>query len=135
MEGISPDFANDLCPNDLDRVMPVLENAFARLPALTEVGIKSIVNGPITYSPDGLPLVGKVPGVRNAYCCIGLRTPATRNRAAPHWAPVEMTVEAMVEDPRVGRHLQEGTPGRHIPRRGATPPRLGAGAGGRRATD
>ncbi|MEL7149316.1 MAG: FAD-dependent oxidoreductase [Pseudomonadota bacterium] len=73
MDGISPDFSNDLCPDDLDRVMDVLEGAFARMPALTEVGIKRVVNGPITYTIDGAPLVGPVPGKRNAFCIIGLR--------------------------------------------------------------
>ena len=73
MDGIDPRFANDLCPDDLDRVMDVLEGAFARMPALTEVGIKTIVNGPITYSMDGAPLVGPIPGKRNAFCIIGLR--------------------------------------------------------------
>ncbi|MEM1374359.1 MAG: FAD-dependent oxidoreductase [Pseudomonadota bacterium] len=73
MDGISPSFSNDLCPDDLDRVMDVLEGAFARMPALTEVGIKRIVNGPITYTIDGAPLVGPIPGKRNAFCIIGLR--------------------------------------------------------------
>ncbi len=73
MDGIDPSFANDLCPDDLDRVMDVLEGAFARMPALTEVGIKRIVNGPITYTIDGAPLVGPIPGKRNAFCIIGLR--------------------------------------------------------------
>ncbi|NNE80646.1 MAG: GcvT family protein [Silicimonas sp.] len=73
MDGISPGFANDLCPDDLDRVMDVLESSFERMPALTEVGIKRIVNGPITYTIDGAPLVGPVPGKRNAFCIIGLR--------------------------------------------------------------
>ena len=40
---------------------------------LTEVGIKRIVNGPITYTIDGAPLVGPIPGKRNAFCIIGLR--------------------------------------------------------------
>ena len=39
----------------------------------TEVGIHSIINGPITYTPNGLPLVGAMPGIRNAYCITGLR--------------------------------------------------------------
>ena len=39
MDGIDPNFINALCPDDLDRVMDVLEGAFARMPALTEVGI------------------------------------------------------------------------------------------------
>ena len=73
MDGIDPGFANDLCPDDLDRVMDVLEGAFARMPALAEVGIKRVVNGPITYTIDGAPLVGPVPGKRNAFCIIGLR--------------------------------------------------------------
>ena len=73
LDGISPDFSNDLCPDDLDRVMDVLEGAFARMPALMEVGIKRVVNGPITYTIDGAPLVGPIPGKRNAFCIIGLR--------------------------------------------------------------
>jgi len=73
MDGIDPNFVNALCPDDLDRVMDVLEGAFERMPALTEVGIKTIVNGPITYTIDGAPLVGPIPGKRNAYCIIGLR--------------------------------------------------------------
>ena len=73
MDGISPSFSNDLCPDDLDRVMEVLEGAFERMPALAKVGIKQIVNGPITYTIDGAPLVGPIPRKRNAYCIIGLR--------------------------------------------------------------
>ena len=73
MDGIDPNFSNALCPDDLDRVMDVLEGAFERLPALREVGIHTVVNGPITYSLDGAPLVGLVPGKRNAFCIIGLR--------------------------------------------------------------
>ncbi|MCP5075115.1 MAG: FAD-dependent oxidoreductase, partial [Rhodobacteraceae bacterium] len=45
----------------------------ARMPALTEVGIHTVVNGPITYTIDGAPLVGQIPGSRNAFCIIGLR--------------------------------------------------------------
>lgn len=73
MDGIDPNFVNALCPDDLDRVMDVLEGAMARMPALSEVGIHSIVNGPITYTIDGAPLVGPIPGKRNAFCIIGLR--------------------------------------------------------------
>ena len=73
MDGISPGFSNDLCPDDLDRVMDVLEGAFARMPVLAEAGIKRVVNGPITYTIDGAPLVGPIPGKRNAFCIIGLR--------------------------------------------------------------
>ena len=73
MDGIDPHFVNALCPDDLDRITDVLEGAFERMPALTEVGIKTIVNGPITYTIDGAPLVGPIPNKRNAFCIIGLR--------------------------------------------------------------
>ena len=73
MDGISPNFTNDLCPDDLDRVTDVLEGAIERMPVLAETGIRAIVNGPITYTIDGAPLVGPIPGKRNAFCIIGLR--------------------------------------------------------------
>ncbi len=73
MDGIDPNFVNALCPDDLDRVADVLEGAFARMPVLMDAGIHTIVNGPITYTIDGAPLVGPIPGKRNAFCIIGLR--------------------------------------------------------------
>lgn len=73
LDGIDPNFSNDLCPDDLDRIADVFENTVRRLPVLGRAGIHTIVNGPITYSADGLPLVGPVPGCRNAFCIVGLR--------------------------------------------------------------
>ncbi len=73
MDGIDPNFSKSLCPDDLDRVADVLDGAVARMPVLAEAGIHTTVNGPITYTLDGTPLVGPVPGLRNAYCIIGLR--------------------------------------------------------------
>ena len=82
MDGHRPEFTNALCPDDLDRVTDVLEGAFARMPALQEAGIHTIVNGPITYTIDGAPLVGPIPGKRNAFCIIG---------CAPGWARAAAT--------------------------------------------
>jgi len=73
LDGIDPDFTNALCPNDLDRCLDVIEGAFQRLPCLAETGIHTVINGPITYTPDGLPLVGRIPGRHNAWCITGLR--------------------------------------------------------------
>ncbi|MEM9733836.1 MAG: FAD-dependent oxidoreductase [Pseudomonadota bacterium] len=73
LDGIDPNFTNALCPDDLDRVVDVMEGATRRLPCLETAGIHSVVNGPITYTPDGLPLVGRIPGKRHAYCITGLR--------------------------------------------------------------
>ena len=53
-----------LAPN-LDRLADSLEKGFRRFPSLQNAGIRRIVNGPFTFSPDGNPLVGPVPGLRN----------------------------------------------------------------------
>jgi dimethylglycine dehydrogenase len=73
LEGIDPEFTQALCPSDLDRCLDNMEGIFERLPILADAGIHTVINGPITYTIDGAPLIGKIPGVRNAYCAIGLR--------------------------------------------------------------
>ena len=73
MDGIDPDFVNALCPEDLDRLLPKMEPIFDRLPCLKEAGIKSVVNGPISYASDAGPLVGKQPGFHNLWSMNGLR--------------------------------------------------------------
>ncbi len=73
MHGIDPDFTQALCPSDLDRCLDTMERIFERLPSLAEAGIHTVVNGPITYTIDGAPLIGPIPGIENAYCAIGLR--------------------------------------------------------------
>jgi len=73
MDGIDPAFTQDLCPSDLDRCLDNMEQIFERMPALQTAGIHTVVNGPITYTIDGLPLVGQIPGLENGYCIIGLR--------------------------------------------------------------
>jgi dimethylglycine dehydrogenase len=39
-----------------------------RYPVLAEAGIKQVINGPFTFAPDGNPLMGPVPGLRNYWC-------------------------------------------------------------------
>ncbi|MFT5598088.1 MAG: dimethylglycine dehydrogenase [Chitinophagales bacterium] len=73
MDGIDPDFTQALCPSDLDRCLDNMERIFERLPSLAEAGIHTTINGPITYTIDGAPLIGQIPGIKNAYCAIGLR--------------------------------------------------------------
>ncbi len=73
MQGVDPNFTRSLCPSDLDRCMDNMEGIFQRLPCLTDAGVHTVINGPITYTIDGLPLVGAIPGIANAFCCIGLR--------------------------------------------------------------
>ncbi|MBJ3764282.1 FAD-dependent oxidoreductase [Maribius pontilimi] len=61
------DFSFQLFADDLDRLEPYIADAMARVPLLGTVGIRRVINGPIPYAPDGLPLLGPMPGVENAF--------------------------------------------------------------------
>jgi len=62
----------ELLPPDLDRLTTALEKGFTRFPTLQAAGIRRIVNGPFTFTPDGNPLVGPVPGVPNFWAACGV---------------------------------------------------------------
>jgi len=66
------DFTQSLLPNDLERIAPSLEVGFQHFPALGEVGIRKVVNGPFTFAPDGNPLVGPIRGLRNFWVACGV---------------------------------------------------------------
>jgi dimethylglycine dehydrogenase len=61
------DFSFQLFPDDLDRLEWYMDDAMARVPVLGTAGVGKVINGPIPYAPDGLPLIGPMPGVKNAY--------------------------------------------------------------------
>ena len=65
-------FGHELLPDHLDRIGHSLEIAYDRFPVLAKAGIKRVINGPFTFAPDGNPLVGPMPGLRNywAACAV-----------------------------------------------------------------
>ncbi|MGC1388805.1 MAG: FAD-dependent oxidoreductase [Steroidobacteraceae bacterium] len=71
VDGIPKQFGMELLPPDLARVEDILAHAMVRVPALAEAGIKSVVNGPITFTPDANPLIGPAPGLNNAWLLTG----------------------------------------------------------------
>ena len=70
--GTPMDFGHELLPPDLDRIADRLELAFDRIPALGQVGIKDMINGPFTFGPDGNPMIGPVPGMTNYWAAVGV---------------------------------------------------------------
>lgn len=62
----------ELLPPQLDRLTAALEKGFGRFPTLNTAGIRRLVNGPFTFTPDGNPLVGPVPGLRNFWSACGV---------------------------------------------------------------
>lgn len=71
IEGIPPQFGMELLPADLARVEKILADAMARVPALADGGIKTVVNGPITFTPDAGPLIGPAFGLENSWLLTG----------------------------------------------------------------
>ncbi|HVW71288.1 MAG TPA: FAD-dependent oxidoreductase [Steroidobacteraceae bacterium] len=66
-DGVPDWFGRSLFPGDLERLVPHVEAATRRVPALENCGIKDIVNGPISYTPDGSPLIGPAWGLPNVW--------------------------------------------------------------------
>ncbi|XP_077723223.1 dimethylglycine dehydrogenase, mitochondrial isoform X5 [Canis aureus] len=69
--GVPAGFGKELFESDLDRIMEHVEVAMEMVPVLKKADIINIVNGPITYSPDILPMVGPHQGIRNYWVAIG----------------------------------------------------------------
>ncbi len=61
------DFSFQLWSDDLDRIEDIVTDAMERVPLMATSGISRVINGPIPYAPDGLPLIGPMPGVENAF--------------------------------------------------------------------
>ncbi len=62
IDGAPWDFGTQLLTPDIDRIAPELQIGLSRYPCLDRVGIRRWVNGPFTFTPDGNPIVGPVPG-------------------------------------------------------------------------
>lgn len=73
-KGTPLDFGHDLLPNNLDRMEDNLAQAMERMPCLERSGIKTIINGPMVFSPDLGPLLGPHPARRNYFCATGVMT-------------------------------------------------------------
>ena len=69
--GVPDAFRADLFPLALDRIEEQYMAMIHRIPSCEESGLKDDFNGPICYTPDGNPLVGPAPGLRNMWLAEG----------------------------------------------------------------
>jgi len=65
-------FGHELLPDDFDKIEDSIAFAYRRFPVLERAGVKSVIHGPFTFAPDGNPLVGPVPGLRNYWSACGV---------------------------------------------------------------
>jgi dimethylglycine dehydrogenase len=105
VDGVPPDFAGQLLPAKLAPVEGHIEEVVRLIPCLGRVGIRSNVRGPISLSPDFLPLVGPAQGLSNLWLAEGVAAgPTWGGGIGHHLAEWIMSGEASVDlsdiDPR-----------------------------------
>ena len=105
VDGVPPAFGAELMPPDLDRVEHIIEAAMARVPALGTGGVKTVINGPITFTPDANPLIGPAHGTENAWLLTGSSMGVMEGGGAGKFLAHWMThgappMDALAVDPR-----------------------------------
>ncbi|MEI4487135.1 FAD-dependent oxidoreductase [Frigidibacter sp. MR17.14] len=112
-------FGHELLNEDFDKIEDSVTFAYRRFPVLERSGVKRVIHGPFTFAPDGNPLLGPVPGLRNYWsaCAVmaGFSQGGGMGLALAQWM-----IEGEVErDPRgfdVARFGQWTTPGYTVPK-------------------
>ena len=92
VDGPNPDAEYELFQEDIDRLMPHIEAAMARVPAFAEVGFKQVYNGAIAYTPDGNPIIGPAWDIDNFWLSEGLSFGITAAGGAG-WQLAEWIIE------------------------------------------
>lgn len=71
VEGFPENFNFRLLQPDWEHFQPTMELAMSRVPALADAGIKELVNGPESFTPDGNFILGPAPGLRGFFVGAG----------------------------------------------------------------
>jgi dimethylglycine dehydrogenase len=105
VDGPAEEAEYELFQEDIERLMPHIETAIARVPAFGEVGIKKVYNGAIAYTPDGSPIIGPAWGLKNFWLNEGHSFGVTAAGGAgwqlAEWiVDGEPTIDMMGVDPR-----------------------------------
>lgn len=70
-DSVPADFSFQLLDGDFEHFEPLMRLALGRVPALETVGIKRLVNGPESFTPDGNFILGEAPEVRGLFVAAG----------------------------------------------------------------
>jgi len=89
--GVPDSFRADLFPLDLERIEEEYMAMIHRIPTSENVGLKDDFNGPICYTPDGNPLIGPAPGLRNMWLAEGFSFGITAAGGAGYYLAQMMT--------------------------------------------
>ena len=154
---LGEDFAFQLLPEDWDHFEPMMRNALHRLPALETAGVKMLLNGPESFTPDGAFMLGEAAETRGfflgcgmnsvgvatgggagmalAHCIVHGHAPMDLHEVDPKRFPVCFHSAAALADraPEVlGKHYEITYPGASGRRAGSSEPRRSTAGGARR---
>ena len=71
VDGIPEGFHYTLLDSNFDHFEQIMEKSLGRVPALETAGIKTLTNGPESFTPDGNFIIGEAPELRNFYVGAG----------------------------------------------------------------
>lgn len=119
VDGTPWDFGHELLNDQFEKIEDAVAFAYHRFPVLERAGVKSVIHGPFTFAPDGNPLVGAVPGLRNYWsaCAVmaGFSQGGGVGLSLAQWM-VEGEPERDVFAMDVARFGQWTTPGYTVPK-------------------
>ncbi|MEM9975182.1 MAG: FAD-dependent oxidoreductase [Pseudomonadota bacterium] len=119
VEGTPWGFGHELLADDFDKIEDAVAMAYHRFPVLERTGVKRVIHGPFTFAPDGNPLVGPVPGMRNYWsaCAVmaGFSQGGGVGLSLAQWM-IEGEPERDVFAMDVARYGEWTTPGYTVPK-------------------
>jgi sarcosine dehydrogenase len=100
--GIPEGFHFSLLDTDVDHFEQIMEQALIRVPALAHAGVKEMINGPESFTPDGNFILGEAPELRGFYVgagfnAFGIASGGGAGKALAQWvaggeAPMDLWV-------------------------------------------
>ncbi|WP_411035925.1 GcvT family protein [Shinella sp. BYT-45] len=90
---VPDDWAYRLFDDDFDHFEQHMVEAIARVPALETVGVKQMVNGPESFTPDGNFILGAAPECRNMFVGAGFNAFGIASGGGAGWALAQWVVD------------------------------------------
>lgn len=84
--GIPAGFHFSLLPSNFDHFEQISEQALARCPSLATAGVRQLLNGPESFTPDGNFILGEAPEVRGFFVGAGFNAFGIASGGGAGWA-------------------------------------------------
>ena len=119
VDGTPWDFGHELLNDHFEKIEDSVAFAYKRFPVLERTGVKRVIHGPFSFAPDGNPLVGPVPGMRNYWSACAVMAGFSQGGGVGLSLAQWMIEGEPERDPRamdVARYGRWTTPGYTVPK-------------------